>query len=134
MGKKVFIDDQEMTNKDDFDKKVNVDVPLYRRMTNNNSWKDILGIENQTHNVLIALRDDTFGQGPTAGGNGAGIAFGGVDTKAILTTDWLHQTARIAAGNDYAPVWHEDIAWKSDIAELKQEITDLKKQIGGGTK
>ncbi|MCI1524400.1 MAG: hypothetical protein LKH52_04625 [Lactobacillus crispatus] len=112
------------------DDKVNVDVPLYRYINNDDTWVNILGAENNyNRKVLVSFRDDTNGNGPTIGNFGSGIAFGGGDTKGVLSVSFSSPGARIAAGNGIAPLWHEDIAWKSDIQNLEQEISDLKKQV-----
>lgn len=107
------------------DETVNVDAPMYHRIMKNDTWADILGVDNVGHNVLISLRDDTdnnIPNSPTAGGNGAGVAFGGMDTKGILTVSWLNPTAKISAGNADKPQWSEEIAWKSDIQYLQQTM------------
>lgn len=107
------------------DDKVNTDVPMYRHITNDDTWADILGAENAGHRVLVSFRDDTNGDGPTTGNFGSGVAFGGGDTKGVLSVDYASQRARIAAGNGDAPSWHEDIAWKSDIQNLNQLLAPV---------
>ncbi|MCT3348374.1 hypothetical protein EFS61_06440, partial [Lactobacillus hominis] len=103
--------------------KTNVAAPLFRRITTNNNWQDILGVPN-SNQILVSIRDDTGG-GNTLGGNSAGIAFGGGDTKGVLNVSYSNHTARIIGGNGNAPVWHEDIAWKSDITNVNNRINEL---------
>ena len=114
---------EDYVAKSDFDNKVNVDAPMYRSITNDDTWVDILGAENNDQNrALVSFRDNANGNGPTIGGGGSGIAFGGSDTKGVLSVGWYSHSARIAGGNSDKPVWHEDIAWKSDIQYLKQTM------------
>lgn len=60
------------------------------------------------------------------------LAFGVNDVRAILSVAFNTPNVRISGGNE-SDSWSEDIAWKSDIQRLEQEISDLKKQIGGVT-
>lgn len=103
--------------------KTNVAAPLFRRITTNNNWQDILGVPN-SNQILVSIRDDTHG-GNTLGANSAGIAFGGGDTKGVLNVSYSNHTARIIGGNGNAPVWHEDIAWRSDIANVNNRLNEL---------
>ncbi|WP_276804571.1 BppU family phage baseplate upper protein [Lactobacillus hominis] len=107
--------------------KTNVAAPLFRRITTNNNWQDILGVPN-SNQILVSIRDDTGG-GNTLGGNSAGIAFGGGDTKGVLNVSYSNHTARIIGGNGNAPVWHEDIAWRSDIANVNNRLNELNAKI-----
>lgn len=107
------------------DDKVNTDVPMYRHITNDDTWANILGAKNAGNRVLVSFRDDTNGNGPTIGNFGSGIAFGGGDTKGVLSVEFASPRARIAAGNGVAPSWNEDIAWKSDIQNLNQLLAPV---------
>lgn len=107
--------------------KVNVDAPLFRRITSSNTWQDILGVTNGS-NVLESIRDDSNG-GNTLGENSAAIAFGGGDTKGVLSVGYANHKARIMGGNVDRPQWHEDIAWKSDIQNLLNMINQQSQQI-----
>lgn len=105
-----------IADQDEFDNKVNVDSSLFHSITNNDTWTNIIGTNNNQKSVLTSLRDDSSnGDGPTVGKHGSGIAFGGWDTKAVLSVDFDSPKARIAGGNADKPAWHEDIAWKSDV-------------------
>lgn len=126
---RIFADGQEMTNKDDFDQKVNVDNPLYKTITANGSMADILGRNPQTgQRNLVAFRDNsgTNDNNLTASYNGSGIVFGGDDTAAVLSVDgWGKRRARIGwQTTDTNRAWHEDIAWKSDLTTkaINQDI------------
>lgn len=106
---------------------VNVAVPLFRRITAGNTWNDILGASNGDTPVLVSIRDD--GGANTLGNFSAAVAFGGGDTKGVLNVAYSDHTARIIGGNGNAPVWHEDIAWKSDISNLQNIINQQNQTI-----
>ncbi len=107
--------------------KVNVAVPLFRRITAANTWNDILGASNGDTPVLVSIRDE--GSANTLGNCSAAVAFGGRDTKGVLNVAYGDHTARIIGGNGNAPVWHEDIAWKSDISNLQSIINQQNQTI-----
>ena len=107
--------------------KVNVTVPLFRRITAGNTWNDILGASNGDTPVLVSIRDE--GGANTLGNYSAAVAFGGRDTKGVLNVAYSDHTARIIGGNGNAPVWHEDIAWKSDIDRLQSIINQQNQTI-----
>ena len=107
--------------------KVNVTVPLFRRITAANTWNDILGASNGDTPVLVSIRDE--GGANTLGNYSAAVAFGGGDTKGVLNVAYSDHTARIIGGNGNAPVWHEDIAWKSDIDRLQSIINQQNQTI-----
>ena len=107
--------------------KVNVTVPLFRRITAGNTWNDILGASNDNTPVLVSIRDE--GGANTLGNYSAAVAFGGGDTKGVLNVAYSDHTARIIGGNGNAPVWHEDIAWKSDISNLQNIINQQNQTI-----
>lgn len=107
--------------------KVNVTVPLFRRITAGNTWNDILGASNGNTPALVSIRDE--GGANTLGNFSAAVAFGGWDTKGVLNVAYSDHTARIIGGNGNAPVWHEDIAWKSDISNLQNIINQQKQTI-----
>ena len=107
--------------------KVNVTVPLFRRITADNTWNDILGASNVDAHVLVSIRDE--GGANTLGNFSAAVAFGGGDTKGVLNVAYSDHTARIIGGNGDAPVWHEDIAWKSDISNLQNIINQQNQTI-----
>ena len=110
--------------------RINVDGPLFKHLTQFNNWGDLFdgysvnGITATNGNRLVAFRDDTNG-GNTVGSNSAGIAFGGGDTKGVLSVRYSDHQARIAGGNGTAPTWSEDIAWKSDVNDLRNQVQQL---------
>lgn len=106
--------------------KVNVTVPLFRRITAGANWNDILGTNNGS-GVLVSIRDE--GNTNTLGNFAAAIAFGGGDTKGVLNVAYSDHTARVIGGNGSSPVWHEDIAWKSDIDRLQNIINQQNQTI-----
>lgn len=111
----------------DVNNKVNVQGDLFRLDTAGNTWVDILGVANSDTPVLISIRDQ--GSGNLLGNYAAAIAFGGGDTKGVLNVAYSDHTARIIGGNGNAPVWHEDIAWKSDISNLQNIINQQNQTI-----
>ena len=86
---------------------------LGRYISQSNTWNDIIGQDNGK-NALVAIRDESNGQGNTIGNFSSGIVFGGGDTKGILNVAYDKPQARIIGGNGNGPVWHQDIAWKDD--------------------
>ncbi|KXN77769.1 hypothetical protein AY470_01675 [Lactobacillus helveticus] len=111
--------------KSDIDGKVNISSNLFRQIQNSNNWKDIFGVYNP-NNVLTSLRIDPGGSGPLINNYAAGIGFGGGDTKGVLSVDYSEHQARITGGNGTGPVWSEDIAWKSDVNDLRNQVQQLK--------
>lgn len=87
---------------------------LGRIITHSNTWNDIIGQDNGFM-ALTSIRDDSDGSGNTIGQHSAGIAFGGGDTKGVLSVAWDEPHARIIGGNGNTPTWKKDIAWKDDL-------------------
>lgn len=105
---------------------VNVEAPLFRRITSSNTWQDILGVANGNQ-VLVSIRDEAGGN--TIGNYSSAVAFGGGDTKGVLNVAYTDHWARIIGGNTDRPQWHEDIAWKSDIQNLLNMLNQQNQQI-----
>lgn len=106
---------------------VNVGGNLFRMATAGKTWNDILGFDNGGASALVAFRGNTGGAMDNLLGNySAGVAFGGGDTKGFLEVSYGDHNARIGGGNGSAPVWHEDIAWKTDVKDLQNQIQQLK--------
>lgn len=102
---------------------VNVGGSLFRMLSAGDTWNDILGFDNGGAPALVAFRGNTGGAMNNLLGNySAGVAFGGGDTKGFLEVSYGDHNARIGGGNGSAPVWHEDIAWKSDITNLQNKL------------
>lgn len=125
------------------DKEVNVDTPLYKHLGSQNptNYKDLvkqLGV-NDTDGHLMAVRDEIPGNvnGVLADNYSDAIVFGGKDTIKILSINSFDKKAKVTSlngiNNATVDYWEDFIAWKSDIQRLEQEISDLKKQIGGVT-
>lgn len=102
---------------------VNTSNNLFNRMTDDSTWKAITGVDNTDNAILTSIRDDSPSGGNTTGGNGSAIAFGGGDTKAVLSVNWLQHEAKITSGNGSGPKWVEDVAWKSDINNTNANVT-----------
>lgn len=105
--------------------KVNISSNLFRQIQNSNNWDDIFGVDNP-NNVLTSLRIDSGGSGSLINDFAAGIGFGGGDTKGVLSVDYGNHLARITGGNGTGPVWSEDIAWKSDVNDLRNQVQQLR--------
>jgi len=105
--------------------RVNTIAPLFRQIQNSNNWKDIFGVDNP-NNVLTSIRIDAGGSGALLNNFAAGIGFGGGDTKGVLSVAYSDHQARITGGNGTGPVWSEDIAWKSDVNDLRNQVQQLK--------
>lgn len=106
---------------------VNVEGSLFRLLSAGNTWNDILGFDNGDAPALVAFRCNSGGPMNNLLGNfSAGVAFGGGDTKGFLEISYGDHNARIGGGNGNAPVWHEDIAWKSDVNDLRNQVQQLR--------
>ena len=105
--------------------RMNTIAPLFRQIQNSNNWNDIFGVGNP-NNVLTSLRIDSGGSGSLLNDFAAGIGFGGVDTKGVLSVAYNDHQARITGGNGTSPVWSEDIAWKSDVNDLRNQVQQLR--------
>lgn len=105
--------------------RVNIITPLFRQIQNSNNWNDIFGVGNP-NNVLTSLRIDSGGSGSLLNNFAAGIGFGGADTKGVLSVAYNDHQARITGGNGTSPVWSEDIAWKSDVNDLRNQVQQLR--------
>ena len=105
--------------------RVNIITPLFRQIQNSNNWNDIFGVDNP-NNVLTSIRIDDGGSGALLNDFAAGIGFGGADTKGVLSVAYNDHQARITGGNGTGPVWSEDIAWKSDVNDLRNQVQQLR--------
>lgn len=129
--KRININGEEAVNQKVFDKKVNVEKPLYFDLTKLSTDLSPLISKGESLNVLQAFGEKFDGENNLMVGNwSAGLLFGGFNTRGIFEVAPYSHTFRVH-GTDNNSSWQEDVAWKSDIQELKQEIFDLKKQIGG---
>lgn len=105
--------------------RVNIITPLFRQIQNSNNWNDIFGVGNP-NNVLTSLRIDAGGSGALLNDYAAGIGFGGADTKGVISVGYENHQARFTAGNGNGPVWSEDVAWKSDVNDLRNQVQQLR--------
>lgn len=111
-----------------FNSRVNTASTTYRMLDNTSDWNTIFGVPNG-NNVLSSLRINGTAPGPLLNNYSAGVGFGGADTKGVLTVAYGYHQARITGGNGNGPVWSEDIAWKSDVNNLQNQVNDLINQI-----
>ena len=106
---------------------------LGRLITSSNTWNDIIGQDNGLM-ALTSIRDDSDGSGNTIGQHSAGIAFGGGNTKGVLSVAWDKPNARIIGGNGNAPTWKKDIAWKDDLKVNVVRSYDIENNQAGPVK
>ena len=99
-----------------------INPTLGRYIQHSNTWNDIIG-QNNGQMALTAIRDDSNGSENTIGQHSAGVAFGGGDTKGVLSVAWDEPHARIIGGNGNSPTWKKDIAWKDDINNANPSVT-----------
>lgn len=111
-----------------FNSRVNTASTTYRMLDNTSDWNTIFGVPNG-NNVLSSLRVNGTAPGPLLNNYSAGVGFGGADTKGVLTVAYGDHQARISGGNGSTPVWSEDVAWKSDVNNLQNQVNDLINQI-----
>lgn len=130
---RIFIDNQEMTNKTDFDKKVNVDRSLYHLQENVPlTESDIFNTDDEQGRLQVIHQRTNANGTETFGGYDNILLFGGDNITSILNTSLRDNKLKVAVGDSNGKaLWSENIAWESDIQRLEQEISDLKKQIGG---
>lgn len=114
--------------------RINVDGPLFKHLTRFTNWGDLFdgysvnGFAATNGSRLVAFRNDT--DSPNfVGGNSSGIGFGGGDTKGYLNVSYDQHQAIIGGGNGNAPLWHEEVAWKSDIDRLQSIINQQNQTI-----
>ena len=115
-------------NTTDFNSRVNISGQFFRMLDNASDWNAIFGVPNG-NNVLTSLRINGTAPGTLLNNFSAGVGFGGGDTKGVLTVAYGDHQARITGGNGSAPVWSEDIAWKSDISNLLNQLNQQAQTI-----
>lgn len=99
--------------------KVNVDDNLYSAPGSVTSWASLQA--DGSKNVLRSVRTEGGGTDFNTGNYDAGILFGGNDTKALISVAYTGNRAIVTGGNNQS-VWHEDIAWKSDVTNLQNQV------------
>lgn len=134
MGKRIFINDQEMTNKNDFDGKVNVKNPLYQTTYKPLTKDDLCSFSAPNGGALQLIHQMTADTGTDTLGNWDNILFmSGFDVINLIDLGNPKGVVKISHLSTLNPGnnWSENIAWKSDIQRLEQRISALEKQIGG---
>lgn len=127
----IYVNGRELASKE------NIEYPIYRDVgtVNPQNFQDLTELFNLNKDKghLISTRDNIPDNNPgmLAGNYGSSIIFGGQDTYGVLSLSSFLPSARIIACNSLKQGWYEDLAFRSDITKLEQEIATLKKQIGG---
>lgn len=76
--------------------------------------------------LLLSLRTQKDAPVWTIGDYSAGIAFGGADTKGIMTVKYSYPLIRFAGGNGTAPVWNLSITGTTDTSYNLDNIIKVK--------
>lgn len=133
----IFANGEELANKKDVDKKVN--------MTNDS----ICHIDNSTHTQGSEILGQkisgqffesitNYNKNPSNTVLADAVTFAGGDNNAaaMISVSHPNNQMKVMGFGDIngLPVWTEYVAWKSDIDDLKARISALEKQIGGDTK
>ena len=127
----IFANGEELLNKKDFDNKVNLDKSLYTDVTSAQKDWSMFNPQHENLNMIQAFGEHFNDPNDLMLGSwSAGLIFGGFNTKGVFEVDPYHHSFRVH-GTDSTINWHEDVAFKSDIDALQNQINDLKKQIGG---
>lgn len=100
---------------------VNLDDSLFTSAGSVTSWASLQA--DGSKNVLRSVRTEGQGTAFNTGNYDAGIVFGGNDTKGYISVGYTGNRAIVSGGNN-SSVWHEDIAWKSDINNLQGQINN----------
>lgn len=100
---------------------VNIDDNLFTSAGSVTSWASLQ--VDGSKNVLRSVRTEGQGTAFNTGNYDAGIVFGGNDTKGYISVGYTGNRAIVSGGNN-SSVWHEDIAWKSDINNLQGQINN----------
>ena len=98
---------------------VNVDGDLFSAPGSITSWASLQA--DGSKNVLRSVRTEGQGTAFNTAYYDAGILFGGNDTKALISVGYTGNRAIVTGGNNQS-VWHEDIAWKSDVTNLQNQV------------
>lgn len=97
---------------------------LIDNTTTDSGWSML----NSTYNgyLLLSLRTQKDAPVWTIGDYSAGIAFGGADTKGIMTVKYKYPLIRFAGGNGTAPVWNLSITGTTDTSYNLDNIIKVK--------
>lgn len=122
----IFADGEELLNKKDFDKKVNINMPIYGESNKDHSNIAEYFNQNVYHGNGIQVIHETYQKYA----NILGMAGDNVRSTIRIPLFGDHLVG-VSCSDQNNTQWSENIAWKSDIEALQNQINDLKKQIGG---
>lgn len=115
------------------DEKVNTDRNLYFLKDEHPlTESEIFNTDDSQGRLQVIHQRVQENGSETFGGYDNILLFGGDDITSIFDVNTYNNQVKVATGNSRGKAsWSENIAWKSDIQRLEQEIADLQKQIGG---
>ena len=127
---RVFIDSQEMTNKDEFDNKVNVTNSLYLLKQTPYNLQDVLSNEYRDKTLGVIHNRFIDSSSTIIGSYDSLLVFGGDDVKHSIDIGLNSHKVRISTKSS-GIFWQEDLVLKSDYDKLANRVSVLEKQIGG---
>ena len=100
--------------------------------TTDNGWSMINGSYNGF--LLKSVRSNASAPAWMQNNYAAGIAFGGADTKGVMSVAYNAPSIRFAGGNGNKPVWHLTVTGNSgktyNLETLTSNITSLQNELG----
>lgn len=129
-----FVNQDELMKKGDFDKKLNVNGPLFTSVTSDDQVLGLFKPDDTNKGNFKAVRLGYVSSNTQIDAdNGIGILFGMHGISALLNVDPFNAQAKIIVSTTDGKTirWSDNLVFRSEINELKQEIATLKKQIGG---
>lgn len=130
----IFADGEELLNKKDFDKKVNMtnDSICHIDNSTHTQGNEILG-QNITGQFFESVTN--YNKYPSNTVLADAVTFAGGDNNAAVMISVSHPNHQIKVMGfsdvNGLPTWSDYVAWQSDIEALKARISALEKQIGG---
>ena len=95
--------------------------------TTDSGWS-MLGFSNSDF-ALKSIRTQAIAPGWLIGNYSAGIAFGGDDTKGVISVSYFESRIRVAGGNGTTPVWNVDLVHSGNITDQSVKHADNAGQV-----
>ena len=100
--------------------------------TTDSGWSMINS--NYNGHILKSIRSNASAPAWLQSNYSAGIAFGGADTKGVISVAYNAPSIRFAGGNGSKPVWHLTVTGNSgktyNLETLASNITSLQNELG----